>query len=35
MHVNPCTMVNHGFYNLNPTAYKDFYKQNGAKDISL
>ncbi len=35
MHVNPCTMVNHGFYNLNPTAYKDFYEQNGARIIKL
>lgn len=35
LHVNPCTMVNHGFYNLSPTAYKDFYEQNGAKIIKL
>lgn len=29
MHVNPLSMFNHGFYNLNPTFYVDFYGQNG------
>lgn len=26
---NPFSMFNHGFYNLNPTFYHDFYNQNG------
>ena len=29
VHVNPMTMINHGFYNLNPTFYNDFYGDNG------
>lgn len=29
LHLNPMTMLNHGFYNLNPTLYHDFYLQNG------
>jgi hypothetical protein len=29
MHTNPMSMFNHGFYNLNPTFYHDFYSQNG------
>lgn len=29
MHLSPMTMVNHGFYNLCPTLFKDFYEQNG------
>jgi hypothetical protein len=29
VHVNPLTMFNHGFYNLNPTFYHDFYGANG------
>ena len=29
VHVNPLSMFNHGFYNLNPTFYYDFYGQNG------
>lgn len=29
MHLSPMTMLNHGFYNLNPTLYHDFYGQNG------
>lgn len=28
-HSNPMNMVNHGFYNLNPGTYHDFYGQNG------
>lgn len=28
-HVNPINMFNHGFYNLNPTWYYDFYLTNG------
>ena len=30
-HSSPISMVNHGFYNLNPTLYYDFYGQNGWK----
>lgn len=29
MHGNPLNMYNHGFYNLNPTWYQDFYGTNG------
>lgn len=29
MHGNPLNMYNHGFYNLNPTWYGDFYGANG------
>lgn len=29
MHGNPLNMYNHGFYNLNPTFYHDFYGDNG------
>jgi hypothetical protein len=30
-HGNPMNMFNHGFYNLNPTWYHDFYAVNGFK----
>lgn len=33
--VNPMTMFNHGFYNLNPTWYYDFYEANGFSVLSL
>lgn len=29
IHVTPLSMFNHGFFNINPTAYYDFYSQNG------
>ena len=29
MHGNPLNLYNHGFYNLNPTWYHDFYGANG------
>ena len=29
LHLNPLNMHNHGFYNLNPTWYHDFYLANG------
>lgn len=29
MHLSPMTMINHGFYNLCPTLFHDFYTQNG------
>jgi len=28
-HGNPLNMFNHGFYNFNPTWYRDFYAANG------
>lgn len=28
-HLSPMTMINHGFYNLCPTLFNDFYSQNG------
>jgi hypothetical protein len=35
MHGNPLNMFNHGFYNLNPTWYHDFYTSNGFTVESL
>jgi hypothetical protein len=29
VHVNPLNMMNHGFWNISPTAYADFYRDNG------
>ena len=29
VHMNPSTMMNHGFWNFCPTLYADFYTQNG------
>lgn len=31
IHTNPCTMVNHGFWNLNPGTYVDIYDHLGYK----
>jgi SAM-dependent methyltransferase len=28
-HISPMSLLNHGFYNLCPTLYHDFYRQNG------
>ncbi len=33
LHYNPLNMFNHGFYNLNPTFYADFYAANGFRVI--
>lgn len=33
VHYNPMNMFNHGFYNLNPTFYADFYAANGFRVI--
>jgi len=33
-HSNPLFMINHGFYNLNPTFYTDFYRDNGHKLVT-
>jgi hypothetical protein len=27
VHVNPLNMMNHGFWNISPTAYADFYRR--------
>jgi hypothetical protein len=35
IHTNPISMVNHGFYNLSPTVYADFYGQNGFELVYL
>lgn len=29
LHISPVTMINHGFYNMNPVLLRDFYTQNG------
>jgi hypothetical protein len=34
IHMNPMTMVNHGFFNFSPTFYHDFYGQNGHQLIA-
>lgn len=36
-HTSPMTMLNHGFYNLSPTVFYDFYTQNGweIKDMKV
>ena len=33
IHVNPLNMLNHGFWNINPTTYFDFYNSNGFEII--
>lgn len=34
LHENPYNWGNHGFYNLNPTLFNDFYEQNGFELLS-
>lgn len=34
IHMTPLTMVNHGFYTLNPTLLHDFYTANGYEVVS-
>lgn len=34
VHMNPMTMINHGFFNFSPTFYHDFYGQNGHKLVA-
>ena len=34
-HLSPMTMVNHGFFNFNPTLFHDFYKQNNWEILDL
>lgn len=31
VHVAPCSMINHGFWNINPTTYYDFAEENGGE----
>ena len=35
LHLSPMTMVNHGFYNLCPTLFKDFADANGGRVLAL
>ncbi len=35
LHTPPLSMMNHGFYNLNPTLFHDFYGQNGWERLHL
>lgn len=35
VHWNPLNMINHGFYNLNPTFYHDFYTANGFEILEM
>ncbi len=35
MHENPFNWANHGFYNMNPTWYADFYGQDGFELLGL
>ena len=35
IHENPLTMPNHGFYSVQPTAYYDFYTQNGFEPLLI
>ena len=34
LHINPMSMFNHGFWNLNPCAYVDFYGDHGDEIVS-
>jgi hypothetical protein len=35
LHLNPLNLYNHGFYNVSPTFYSDFYGQNGFELVFL
>lgn len=35
IHENPYNCGNHGFYNLNPTLFHDFYEENGFELVSM
>lgn len=35
MHTNPISMCNHGFYNVCPTVFFDFYMANGFKALGM
>lgn len=34
-HINPLSMVNHGFWGLNPTTWHDFYAANGFEVLAM
>jgi hypothetical protein len=34
LHINPLSMMNHGFWNLNPQAYEEFYADHGDEIVS-
>ena len=34
-HTNPLTMVNHGFWGLNPTTWMDYYQANGFRVLQM
>ena len=34
LHLNPCFVINHGFFNFSPTFYYDFYIDNGHRLIA-
>ena len=35
IHLNPINQINHGFWSISPTAYWDFYKQNGCEILEV
>ena len=35
IHLNPLNQINHGFWSISPTAYWDFYKQNGCEILEV
>ena len=35
IHTNPCSQINHGFWNLNPGTYVDFYRHLGYEILEL
>jgi hypothetical protein len=35
IHANPVTMINHGFWNISPTAYYDWYQNQGFEQIEV
>ena len=35
IHANPVTMINHGFWNISPTAYYDWYQNQGFDKVEV
>src|SRR5262249_55733789 len=35
IHANPVSMINHGFWNISPTAYYDWYESRGFDQIAI
>lgn len=35
IHLNPLNQINHGFWSVSPTAYWDFYRQNGCDILEV